>query len=1198
MTGWTNTFQFNPDKLNLVGRVYPGQKVTVSYTVSSSLRDIKWNYDAGQPTYVFNGAMSCDITADYSHQLVKVSETIKAPSGSNHHSFTVGEKTDGYVGANSVYSEWVYIIIKGTFYEGRLDSSGYPLSSLGHGISVHIALKVDRSRERMPVKEETTIAEDTPGESEGGDFPWYFVIPGAIGVATIGLLTGRKKKDPKKKAQDDKDEQEKLVEHSSFRMILYKEFDDTLIPGGEPQLIGARIEEITPQGTTKDRPDLTAKIRISAEENCSVSEAVPWNNYMAANVEAMNSLDGTVPEIAKVCFSFFGEAGTFKNHVIFRIMNASIVFGNAYLAFPAGKKYQREMQFGINGIGGVPESVDVRMLGGAEGKFQLSLEPDPQVPAKFTIHVTDVSAEADPEKTGDIEEYQCAVDVKLPYDRVIPTACFSVYRMHLGLSIELDALKAFIVDYNSSYENDILPTKPEGKKKFAESRVKFKLIVEDKETGQLHSVIPNKDPELIFEDVPDKSLMFADKHGNIIQEPCKLMQFKYEFRDVFKDPSGLNEKIWWGVIRSSAGFLLPPNRAKAKVTAKVVWQGQEYTDTVVVPVVSQPYRDRVSYDEYLRLVKEDDVKMDKLQRIRQKILEDIRFAELMPFFYKVDAMIEGYHENFGFYDPDYDRIIRIFNEYCSGKMGHYFINNSAWTPDWTEADENFNAFVATFGSMERSWTGIGARIVLGFVTGGVSELILTPYSALVKMQDYVNKGGDSAWEAFYTTSWDVIYWEGLFYIGGKVAKIVDNKFGVSNYIKGKCAQIKESFTNWMSGKEVGKRMGSKPGYSTRGLGERVKEAGEQTSAAKEAARRNANKAIADTPKGGPRASGADATWAEQCAKRARQDSQKILDNFQRVMNNPTATSDEIRRATLALQGNKGAQDLLRQSSSDLLRANFNHSMQKIYKEVDEATIKSLAEKLKVDPKDIQPWTGATSNNIDDLWQGRKIAADRDVTFQVRKDGKWIDIEETLMEQTYAECFTKYHYNILPAEQAQALKTLKKFDQAVVNGATGLESYGDDFTRIVNEARRTEKLIDPERVSKTFEHKCKYWLDQGKAAKEQAEALRNYGLVDEAMSVAGYGDNLIKEGVRQNVKQFKNILLPRMQVLKKMGVGKDYGKLLEKINVLEGLGTPCPPGATPLSLEEARHVLEYQYGTTLEKVVAECAGVVTEVNSYL
>ena len=405
-------------------------------------------------------------------------------------------------------------------------------------------------------------------------------------------------------------------------------------------------------------------------------------------------------------------------------------------------------------------------------------------------------------------------------------------------------------------------------------------------------------------------------------------------------------------------------------------------------------------------------------------------------------------------------------------------------------------------------------------------------------------------------------------------------------------------TKWKTGKDVGKNLASKPGFTTKTLGDQVKAAGEKTAATAQSARQNANKAIEDTIKSGYQ--GKNSAWAEAYSKRAREDGQKIYDNFKKVMNNPTATEEEIRRATLALQGNKAAQGILKESKSDLLRAGFNSNMKKYYSEVDAIAKKELASRLGVEPKYVRTWDGATSNAGDDLYRGYKIGADRDVTYQVFKDGKWVDIDEHLATKVYADSFNQYHYKFIPADQKEALKTLDKLDQSVVNGATSAESYGGDIGRIVDPMRNTEKLADPELVANTFKYKCNLWMNRGKEAIEQAEHLRSYGLVDEALSVGGNGMKLIEEGVRQNVKEFKRILMPRIQALQQAGKlpPKDYTRLLEEVNILEGLGTPPPKDAVSCTLEQARLTLDLKYGTTLEKVVEECASAIQEINPYL
>lgn len=1040
--------------------------------------------------------------------------------------------------------------------------------------------------------EVTTEGSENPGEQKGPEIPWGFIIGGAVAVGGGVAIAkkGKKKGDKKSEAP------------SSFRMILYKDFGNTLVVGDKPRKVGARIEEITSKGQTIDRDDLTSQISVWDELNCTLSNIGRWGRYMAADVVAKEAPIGGELGEARVRFVFKGAGGVLINHVVFKVMGEpEIVIGEA-LTFEAGGGKTEFMEFQVVNYSGTVSNVQVSIDSRGAQFFKAETEPNNENPLKFRINVTECGTKPTEKPIGgDAQRFTCKILVKLEGREKPVETSFDLYRMFLGVSLFVHALKGYLVEWDSTYKSERIPTEPGRRMKWGESRASFKLVVEDQTTNEIKSVIPDTEPVFTFEDVAEGSLLFMDKEGNLISNPCQLMNFKFDLQHVDEDNTVV------GIIRSHGGGLLPPNRAKAKVTVSVTYQNKSYTDSVVVPIISQPYRDINDNQEYSRILHEDEKKYDQLLKIRSKIAFDPKFAYLMPFYYKVNAMVEGYSQEFGFYEPDYQKIKKVFDDYCSGKIGHYFVNNAAWTPSWTAADENLDAFVTTYGNMEKTWTFLGARIALGFFTAGASELVFTPMSGLVKLKNYVDNGGDSAYEGFKTVSTEVVFWEGVFYVGGKAIKWaggklkdLSDKTGLTPKLKQGYEKIKQFVKGAEQNKDTAKGLSKPPAMSTKPLGDKVKEAGNKVKNIRRDAAFKANEAIKETiEQGDDVIRFGSSEFNEECAKWAKEDAKKILDNFKKVMNDPTATPEQMRRATLALQGNKAAQNLLRQSESDLLRANFNHNIQKIYDEVDPLTIQKLAKRLGVEPKDVKAWKGASSNAGGDLYLGKKIGADRDVTFQVKKDGKWIDIEENIMEEAYAEAFTEYHYGFMPDDMQEAIKTLRKFDQAVVNGEKGLESFGKDLQNIIVKDMQTNKLIDPERVANTVKYKCEFWLKQGKSCRDQAEQLFNAGMVEEAKHVMGYGEELVKEGVRMNVKEFKRILDPRIQALNVKGAApKDYSVLYEKIKVLEAIGTPPPKDVTPLSLEQARTVLRNKYGTTIEEVVNECTNVIGEVNPYL
>lgn len=1058
------------------------------------------------------------------------------------------------------------------------------------------------------------IPEDRPGEDKGTDIPWEYIVPIAavVGAGAIAIAKGGKgKNDPKgQKKEEKKKEEEEEKKPSTFKMILYKDFGDTLTANEPPKTVGARIEEITPEGQRIERPDLTAKIYITAESNCEVRDVRMSGKYKSGGVVATVEPPKDKIGEAKVRMVFTGPSGTLISHVVFKVKGAPKIVIDEALTFEAEGGNTQYIEFGISNFqGGHVEGVKVSIDEEGSQFFTSKLEPNETNPLKFRINFTEKGKLEEPQAfpaqegaetkikekhlAGDIDCYTCTVTANLEGREEPVKATFNLYRIYLGVRLDVYPLKGYLVDVDSTYEKETLATDPKKQKKWGESRVSFKLFAADNKTGKIDSVVPDMEPEFVFEDVKDDSLIFVDRMGTKITEPVRLANFKFEKQDVDTDNTVI------GILHSGGGGLYPPNRAKAKVTVKVTYQGKTYDASEIVPVISQPIRvidDEVAYSQAL---KEDERKINQLIDLRYKIRCDTRFAELMPFYYKVDALIESYDAKFGVYEPDYEKLMRIFKKYCSGEIGSYFVNDSVWKPEWTEADENFNAFMATFSKMEYSIPGIAARIALGFFTAGASELVIAPYSGLSKIQKYYAKGGDNAYKAFVIGCADVLFWEGVFYVGGKAIQYA-KETGLNNQMKEGFVQIKKAITALKKSKEGAKQLGKAEGFSTKALGEKVAEAGKKVVSTKKASLSKANEAIRKTRQMGDAVFTQRSKLMEECAIEARKDARKIVDKFKEVMNNPTATEEEIRRATLALQGNKSAQDLLKMSQSDLLRANFNSQMQKIYKEVDDITIKKLAKRLGVDPKDVKPWNEASGNASSDLFKGKKIGADRDVTYQVRgKDGKWVDIQEDIMEQAYCEAFNEYHYGFMPADRQQALKTLKKFDQAVVNGETGLESYGKDLQNIINPNFQTAKLYDPERVAKTFEHKCFEFINQGNKIKDQAEQLFKMGMEEEAKHVMGYGEKLIEEGIRQNVKQFKRILDPRIQTILTKGVkGKDYSLLYQKINVLESIGIPPPKDILPATLEEVRLTLQTTYHTTIEEVVKECSSVIKEVNALL
>ncbi|MBQ9660586.1 MAG: hypothetical protein IJV37_04890 [Bacteroidales bacterium] len=1074
-----------------------------------------------------------------------------------------------------------------------------------------------------------------PAKSDDTTIPWEVVIPGAVigGWGVHQIRKRNKNKGGKNKSKPEKETKKKKEEKpSTYRMILWKSCGDTLYFGEPPVQVGARIVEVKDDGTVVQRPDLTSTIHISGKANALVEKVRTEGKYRMADLTPMSTMDKQVPETATVSFIFEGEQARFVRNLVFKVEGEAAILVAPTISFAAGQGKTLEMGFALLGGLKSPDKINIKLSDGAQEHFRARLEQSAEDADIFNIHLTEMG-KAD-QIAGTVEEYTCTIEA-WPRGKAQPVKeTFDICRIHPGLRLQIRALKSYLVEIGSTPDNDIMPVKGSKRRlQYAQSRVDWQLVViDEQQDGQVRSVFPDEKPVFTYEDDYEGSMLFTERdksnyvpeHGDLVTYdgtfyrdyngetiPSLVQSLAFEYKTAGRMPDG----GYWGVISAAQGYLAPPNRSHVKVKVSMVWRGTTYTQEVRVPLNSQPIRDQIpeGMDVMRGLARWDNLDLDrknKLMDIQRNICLDSRFMELRPMFYKVTVMLEGYNSAFGYDDADYENVMDIYRRFSIGEIGTAFANKSTFSPD----TEDLDAAMATIASMEKSVPVIIMRIGLGIVTGGASEVAFAPISALSEMKEYVDKGGDSAFEAFQQSSWNIVKMELGFAIGGKVvgkswAKIKQfraDKAARSKAVAGQVEKLTVATKKAAESTRVSEGLSSAAkNFNSAKTAEKISKAASKAKKVLKSSNELADDAIRQV-RNNPSLYTSESKLAEEAAKAARKDGQKLLDEFKRVMNNPTATKEEMRKATLALQGNKTAQNLLRNQPSDMLRANFNAQMQSMYDDIDVVVVKRLRNKIsdayptyKNKPPEVRVFKGATGNAGDELRLGRKIGADRDVTYQFKgHDGKWYDLNENLMGDTYAEVFNEMQYKFVPKDHAELMKTLKKADQAVVNGRLGLESYGDDLGRIIDPARQAEKLGDPERIAKTYIHKCKEWMDQGKEAHKQAHMLFESGMKEDALRVLGYGDALIEEGVRQNVKQFKRILVPRIEAAAAKGAKLDYTKLMAKIRVLDSIASPPPKGAIPISLEEARLVLKNQFGTTLEAVVEECGQAVLDVNKVL
>ena len=127
---------------------------------------------------------------------------------------------------------------------------------------------------------------------------------GAVGAAIVGgavasAVSSKKKKNP-----------------VIYKMVIGKDFGDTISPGGKYHLTAKIIQIHTVTGQTHDANELTAKIKVSSEELDIRTALSGDRRLMRVSASLTHSVDS---ETASVVFTFTGKGGEFRERVKFKL---------------------------------------------------------------------------------------------------------------------------------------------------------------------------------------------------------------------------------------------------------------------------------------------------------------------------------------------------------------------------------------------------------------------------------------------------------------------------------------------------------------------------------------------------------------------------------------------------------------------------------------------------------------------------------------------------------------------------------------------------------------------------------------------------------------------------------------------------------------------------------------------------------------
>lgn len=510
------------------------------------------------------------------------------------------------------------------------------------------------------------------GESDLGEIPWWIPLGGVAAVAAVGgavATAGRKRRTavPQQAWQQPawQASGERPQGMSTFRMVLYKEFGDTLYAGAPPQVLGAMIEEIRPDGTIIGRSDMTASISFGATDNLLAQAIGMRGPYQSLEVSA-SKFRGE-GDYGIVSLSYAGPGGRLTNNVKFKIAEASIVFAPVGLTFIAEAKQTLGTSFVIKGMDipqGVEPSFEVevspRNIGPADkGDYFVNAKVtrDPDSPDRLWLLTMTETGQKPNLPVGSMEIFDCRVRATLnqPTGMQVVEGRTDLFRFIEGLRVDIENIKCYAVDEQEKYvefrtrrddetiaefkakyeawqaetgveshlsgDYTIPETRTRTVRKAARTVAKVTLFTWGTEQREGQVVVRPMNP---LPDFGSVKFAFADVEGSGVlrgvngkdsSHPCRDLDLGYFMTELDSSDNTLTYNIV-----PKKGVMLPPNRTQVDVTVTAKWGGRTFTETKRVNATSMPYRSDFLEHESEYLSRDEKIR-DNLTRIQRKIMD-------------------------------------------------------------------------------------------------------------------------------------------------------------------------------------------------------------------------------------------------------------------------------------------------------------------------------------------------------------------------------------------------------------------------------------------------------------------------------------------------------------------------------------------------------------------------------------------------
>ncbi|MBQ9660112.1 MAG: hypothetical protein IJV37_02450 [Bacteroidales bacterium] len=592
-----------------------------------------------------------------------------------------------------------------------------------------------------PVYNYETEADDKPGEFGETKIPpavfWGPVAAISGGIVLKRILQKRKKRKKEEGGEGPDDPEEEPKKPSSFRMILYKEFGDTLRVGDEPRIVGARIEELTADGERIDRRDLTETIRVVEGDNIQLLGTGTSGKYRVGRIQVPIP-DSKTPLATKgsVIFVFEGPSGILRNHVVFKIEdNLRILFCQDNVTYVAGRRSEETIYFYVEGLS-ENASVEAVLENDKNKTFRLSkVRPDKE--GSYSIDLSDCLPDdkIKERQPGDMDSSYLLVTAKEPVkdgERKVEER-LPVHRFYEGLRMQVGHIKAYpvIKGTESIAMTEEQPRDYEYPLAIAHTRLEVTLFAWDEKENKIGCPAPDT-MKITFADVPESLEWFGKRKEEPIREPVvnlglQLKDFAVDRRPIVE---GLRSLTYIYEIVPSA-ILVPPNRCKAAIKGEATFQGRTFKAEQISMVISMPVRIAADVGELSKMQKFDTQVTEKLMHMRNALLSRPQAAQLAALIYKCDIMLASFDERFGYYMPEFYNAKKLYLKLMTGEVGPLYVAESTYVWEEVYFGDGFDMCMATMA--EREPKTLMGRLLLGIATLGYSEVLYyTPKEFLLE----------------------------------------------------------------------------------------------------------------------------------------------------------------------------------------------------------------------------------------------------------------------------------------------------------------------------------------------------------------------------------------------------------------------------------------------------------------------------------